>query len=262
MTIQVLNKQLIAFVRKATKHIHYKVNYWSNISLPQYLIAALLPKRVQYGPFRGMYYLGQSTGSVILPKLIGSYENELLPVLEMTQRNNYDLFIDIGAAEGYYAVGIYKYIFNETIPCIAFESTSRGQKQINRLAALNKVHSIRVQGFCDEHALNHSISGKKAFIIMDIEGGEFNLLDPQKVPSLVNSDILVELHPETFTTIKEVITARFELTHSIKEYEKSPTKSFPTSIHLPSYLEPFKQYMLDEFRGKQSWLHLKAKCDH
>ena len=252
-------KGLNVFASRVLTHTQYKLRYWYNISVPQFLIALLLPKIVQHGLFKGMRYLYKSTGSVVLPKLVGTYEDEITDALLDIQSNTYDLFVDVGAAEGYYVVGIHKYIFKGHVPCVAFESTLRGQNLINKLAKINKVTEINIKGHCDKNELKQVISGRKTFILMDIEGGEKDLLDPQEIPALINNDILVELHPEAVSSIKELIVQRFHKTHSITEYERDLDKHFPDNIKIPRYLSNYKQYMLNEFRGNQSWLYLKAK---
>ena len=64
------------------------------------------------GPFKGMKYISESVGSCHMPKILGIYENEIYPIL-LNFLSNSDLFVDIGAAEGYYAVGCAK---KETYP--------------------------------------------------------------------------------------------------------------------------------------------------
>src|ERR1035441_10269867 len=69
-------------------------------------IAATLVDRyganVLNGPFEGMRYLQASVGSVLSPKLVGSYEAELHPFIERVTSGRYDIVVDIGCAEGYY----------------------------------------------------------------------------------------------------------------------------------------------------------------
>ena len=45
-------------------------------------------------------------GSVLIPKLLGSYEQELQPLLQRLAAQNYSEIVDIGCAEGYYAIGL------------------------------------------------------------------------------------------------------------------------------------------------------------
>jgi 2-polyprenyl-3-methyl-5-hydroxy-6-metoxy-1,4-benzoquinol methylase len=58
------------------------------------------------GPFAGMRYVPQAAGSSLLPKLLGCYEAELHPTLTSVFSLNYRQVVDVGCAEGYYAVGL------------------------------------------------------------------------------------------------------------------------------------------------------------
>ena len=60
--------------------------------------------QVQSGPFRGLSYLPYATGSALLPKLVGSYEDHLHEVFATVLQNKYDVVVDVGCAEGYYVV--------------------------------------------------------------------------------------------------------------------------------------------------------------
>jgi methylase of polypeptide subunit release factors len=53
-----------------------------------------------------MTHVSEGVCSILVPKLLGSYEAELHPVLDQVIRNNYETIIDVGCAEGYYAVGL------------------------------------------------------------------------------------------------------------------------------------------------------------
>ena len=58
------------------------------------------------GPFHGMRYVDHSVGSSLFPKLIGTYEKELRYWLEAQfTESNLTTIVNIGAGEGYYAVG-------------------------------------------------------------------------------------------------------------------------------------------------------------
>ena len=80
----------------------------SNLSLEEEFIINKIPDLiVRNGPFAGMRYPGvQSVCSTIVPKLIGCYEKELHSVIELICSQQYNSVVDIGCAEGYYAVGL------------------------------------------------------------------------------------------------------------------------------------------------------------
>src|ERR1700722_7357586 len=56
---------------------------------------------VRSGPFAGMVYpLESATSRWSIPKLLGAYESELHPFLNVVAKRKYDCVIDIGSAEG------------------------------------------------------------------------------------------------------------------------------------------------------------------
>jgi hypothetical protein len=70
----------------------------------------LLGGEVRYGPFKGLK-LDKETwwGKLDLgSQCLGLYEKELLQQIEAITENKYQTFIDIGAADGYYAIGMLK----------------------------------------------------------------------------------------------------------------------------------------------------------
>ena len=74
---------------------------------------------VHAGPFAGMRYVDRSVGSCFIPKLLGTYERELAPKIERICRRQPGLVVDVGAAEGYYAVGLAMRIPEARIICRA-----------------------------------------------------------------------------------------------------------------------------------------------
>lgn len=57
------------------------------------------------GPFRGMRYIEKAVCSELPPKILGTYEMELHALIESIVARRPSCIIDIGAAEGFYAVG-------------------------------------------------------------------------------------------------------------------------------------------------------------
>lgn len=77
-------------------------------SLERKIVSALTPElKVIKGPFEGMKYPSlRAAGSALVPKLIGTYEIELTPYIMKIIEKNYSIILNIGSAEGYYAVGL------------------------------------------------------------------------------------------------------------------------------------------------------------
>ena len=58
------------------------------------------------GPFKGMEYPVRTVEGSRSARLLGAYEASLAPVIEEIVTKAYPLVIDVGSAEGYYAVGL------------------------------------------------------------------------------------------------------------------------------------------------------------
>src|SRR5215207_138666 len=62
---------------------------------------------VRRGPFAGMRYPREAVAATtVVPKLLGSFELELHPVLDEVLDRGCSTILNIGSAEGYYAVGL------------------------------------------------------------------------------------------------------------------------------------------------------------
>ena len=61
---------------------------------------------VQSGPFKGMQFVSHSSEGCHVPKLLGSYEQELHVHIEAAIARGYGHVVNIGVAERYYAVGL------------------------------------------------------------------------------------------------------------------------------------------------------------
>jgi hypothetical protein len=192
------------------------------------------PKEVLDGPFKGLSYPPFARGSVFLPKILGSYESELHPILDQLAKEPCDVIVDIGSAEGYYAIGLSKRYEDSKVYC--FDTDPLARDSLGRLSQLNGVaERMIVGGFCQPSDLQTIL--EKAIdplVICDCEGGEFDLLDPVAVPDLRKARIIVEVHDFGGSkTIGNALKARFSVTHHI---EIIPTRPRHFS-EIPSMLQ-------------------------
>jgi hypothetical protein len=168
------------------------------------------------GPFRGMRY----TKEMLLcrlggPRLLGCYECELHSVLEGLFWQDYESVLDIGSAEGYYAVGISRR-FRGTV--YAFETEPRERTFCRELAILNGVSDqVIIHDWADDQTLVTHCSGKRCFVICDCEGYEMKLLSASATRALEYSDFLVEIHQETIPGISEHVQTSLARTHTVRK---------------------------------------------
>lgn len=218
--------------------------------------------KVIHGPFRDLVYPQlTATGSALLPKLLGTYESELHPIIDEVLTCHYDLIVNIGAGEGYYAVGLL--LKSQSSRLIAFEINPKGQDACRLMAQFNKVEErITIMGQCDHYILNDLTQQyKTGLILCDCEGAEIDLLDPDQVYNLRKFDILVELHElqSQGPTISELFQSRFYHTHNIKFINIRQHRDL-SHLSFEGVSRPELQFLVSEGRQYSiGWLFLKAK---
>jgi hypothetical protein len=212
------------------------------------------------GPFAGMRYLSRASEGAYIPKLLGIYERELHYWIESMCASDPDLILNIGAAEGYYAVGMAR---RSKAKLIAFEQTEAGRTALTELCSLNKVdHRIEIKASCEPDDIRTAIRHcKSALIVCDVEGYEKTLLCPEAIPELRRATILAEMHDFVHPNISELIQARFAGTHSIERIWQEPrcVADFPYStIYTRIIPARYIEWAVSEWRPMQmSWLAMR-----
>lgn len=177
-------------------------------------------KRILSGPFNGMKYGDDVVCSAYLAKLVGSYEEELHGVIAAAIARSYSRVIDIGCAEGYYAIGFALRLPGARV--YAFDTDPEAQRYCQNLARLNGVAGrVLVAGYCGVAELQ-ALCGRDALVVCDCEGYEDELLDPALAPALQNTDIIVELHEFLKPALTKRLLERFQKSHSVTLINSAP----------------------------------------
>jgi hypothetical protein len=223
------------------------------------------PGVVAQGPFRRMRYLSSAFCSEVLPKLVGTYESEASPAIEAICDAGCDRIIDIGAAEGYYAVGLA--LRNPGARVIGFEMNPSARYYLRRLARRNGVADrIEVRGTCDPDSLARAMAGAvRPAVVCDCEGAEDFLLRPDRIEPLRRALVLVETHDGLTTDagvlegITDRLRDRFGPTHEVEVIASRDRRSddLPAGNHLSP--EEAAEAM-DEGRPWAQWLFLTPKA--
>jgi len=223
------------------------------------LIERISPNlRVLHGPFKDLIY--SEYGAICSsfgPKILGLYECELFPYWAIFKSRDYDTIIDIGAAEGFYCVGLAQ-IFPKPI-INAYEITAEGQERISSLAQKNDLSTrIQIHGRFDRDEL-HLYQGKHSLILCDCEGLERDIFREDTVGLLVASDLIIECHDFMDPTISDTLAKLFESTHSIDIVEpvERQLSDFPHfEEKIPSQSQ--KLLMDEERKHPTCWLICQA----
>ena len=148
------------------------------------------------GPFAGMTMLPEVSwgDGDLAPKLLGCYEAELHPTIAKAISRKPKNIIDVGCAEGYYAIGMARALPQSRI--FAYDTNEAAQAICGRALAANHVGArAEVGGTCTFDTLRDTISkDDRTLLFVDCEGGELALLDPEQVPGIQGCDVIVECH--------------------------------------------------------------------
>lgn len=216
---------------------------------------------VATGPFAGTEYVDSSCGSAYIPKLLGMYERELNPYVEAACAALPDRIVDVGAVEGYYAVGLARR--NPQAHVVAFEMEESGRKLLSDMVALNDVSSrVEIRGRAEPADLHAVLAGAvRPLVVCDVEGYEATLLDPAQAPALRYAMILVEMHDFITPGITEQIENRFTATHRVTRVWQEPRSSdeFPYRTLLTRLLpRSYLDWSVSEWRPERmSWLWME-----
>jgi hypothetical protein len=173
------------------------------------------------GPFAGLTYPDAEPLSLV-PKLLGVYEAELHAAVEDAIRARPEVIVNVGAADGYYAVGLARRCPDATV--IAYEADAGQAGICRRVAAANHV-AVEVRG-----AAGRGDLGAASLIVMDCEGCERALLEPP-----LEATMIVELHDFLHPGVGDAIAARFAPTHDVTLI---PTAAQPPTRHPLSEQRP------------------------
>jgi len=211
---------------------------------------------VRRGPFTGLRYPPHAVGTVthLTTKLLGCYESALSPYL--TDGGDFDLFVDVGAGDGYYCAG-YKRLFPRTA-VIGYETDASSRRMALGLAQHNGV-DVEMRGKADHRALSMLPEGH-LLLLSDVEGYEYKLLDPVAVPRLLKATMIIEVHPTARADIVEVLSRRFAVSHEITSVPGLP-KDAGEFGELAAWAEDEARYAISEGRDSEPlWLVMRPRA--
>lgn len=192
--------------------------------------------KIRSGPFEGMDYVVNVTEGALLPRLLGIYERELHADLARFVQDDVRTVIDIGCAEGYYAVGLARLMPKARVH--AFDIDLAAQRRCRILADANGVGDrVDVAGKFSGADFER-FGGAGALVICDTEGFEDELLQPDLYPALHGMSLIVETHPGEKPGVTDRLIDRFSSTHQIKRIDPHVTAArLPPSVSSGSHLD-------------------------
>ena len=184
-------------------------------------------RTVVRGPFKGLRYserIAQERNQV--HRLVGSYENELYDWCEEIIARQYPMLLDIGTADGFYAVGFAQRMPDTRI--IGFDTDRWARAATRELAEENGVGNVEVLSMCSPDWLHRNLK-PDTLIFSDCEGYEMVLFNPNLLPDLLDCDMVIELHERPAPGVEVAIRERFAGSHEIRmvTYRDHDLADFP-----------------------------------
>ena len=234
---------------------------WRSILIQNTLVQAS-GTTVQQGLLKGLDFLPHSSEGCHVAKLLGTYEQPLQePLKALLLESSYERVINIGCAEGYYAVGLAR-ILGDALS-YAYDTDAKARDACMALAVKNNIKERVIVGELFTHSDFAIFSGKKSLVFCDIEGAEKQLLDPALAPGLAELDIVVESHECLVPGITRLLMERFGKTHNIIKIEDNGMRhleSMPAWFYKLAHLDQL--LCTWEWRsGPTPWLVMRAKRD-
>lgn len=214
---------------------------------------------IQDGIFKGLKVSLSPHESVLIPKILGTYEVEIANCIQSLAETS-KIFVDIGCADGYYTSGIAAYTSIEKV--VGVDISKKAIELATESARNNKLEHKCI--FVEEitNALPHIES--EAFVMVDVDGSEKEVL--QKLSTYIESNqlnkirLLIEtdFHPDGTSNKQELLEELGRLKFTIKDViECDPlvkTRFSPVASQLfPSYLDQMI-CALERGNSNQSWI--------
>jgi hypothetical protein len=199
-----------------------------------------LGNRVVYGPFKGMEIKQETVwkDGNASTKLLGCYEFELENVIAKAIERKPKTVINVGCAEGYYAIGLARTLTEATVFAMDVDEMSiwecREMAQKNGVAERMQFHKGCY--YASDLDVEAPQDGRLYFV--DCEGDERILLNKNECPILAKSDIIVECHEFLSSGITAKLQEHFADTHEIEVIKPQlpPLGRYPLLAEAPAVM--------------------------
>lgn len=218
-------------------------------------VQAATDNRVASGPFRGMLLDSgnESWRNDLAGMLLGIYESELHEAIEEGISRNPTQVVNLGCGDGYYAVGMATRLPEANV--IAIDINEKALSNTSTNSKKNGIDSERLALGTELANFSEQLTEDSLWLV-DIEGAEVELVDPDKFSVLRSATMIIETHDFKRKNSAEIIRRRFNRTHKSIEIVSGPRN--PNEIPILANLPDREKWLaMSEGRPqKMVWLFL------
>ena len=216
--------------------------------------------KVMAGPFAGMQYAKvASVGSMLWPKLLGTYESELRPCFEAISKNqNYRRIVDVGFAEGFYLVGLGRMFHDAHLVGFDVEEEAKELCEANAIANGIDQNRLSLFGGFEANEFREALD-EETLVVVDCEGFENDVIECLSSEDLGKADWLIETHDHLIRGTTDRMILAFRDTHHVTEVTTDDDLQHKRELLPESVRGQFNQYIQEALvsegrKAKQSWI--------
>lgn len=206
---------------------------------------------VESGPLKGLKINGEDLAwGTLLPKIFGLYERELHPFFQEIIESKVGTLIDVGSAEGYFAVGLA--LKMPELQVHAFDIDERAREHTHKLALKNQVEEqIQVNGECSKDTLLKFPKSERALILLDCEGAEKDLIDKEIGEHFKNSYFLIETHDSLAKGALSHVVESLSSSHNLELIVNESKKERLNHLSILEGIEPNREIALEALSDRR-----------
>jgi len=195
--------------------------------------------KVVAGPFAGMtipqyspFWDDGNSGT----KLFGQYEFELHHDVELAIERRPEFIVNVGCGDGYYAVGL-----AGRCPEAGVVGIDVSQEALSLCADYARINQVKVGvaagAWSPEELRFEGVRGNRLYVI-DCEGDELDLVDPERCPELASADLIIECHDFLKPGASKILYDRLFKTHRVilVKPQLPDLSKFPFLVNSPTVM--------------------------
>jgi predicted O-methyltransferase YrrM len=189
---------------------------------------------------------------------LGTYESALHPVINEMIAAAPKRVVDVGAAEGYYAVGFARRLPASQI--VASDTDPQARQLCQKLAAMNGVaERMTIVGGLTPQELDAYL-GEGVLLLVDAEGAERELLKPRLMPNLASTVVVVEIHDFIDRGISNLMQQRFRATHHCDVFDENAPDLSTLTPRLDRLSPIYRSHAVSEYRPEpMQWAVMRPR---
>jgi hypothetical protein len=191
-------------------------------------------------------------------KILGVYESQVQNWISEKNLRSI-MFLDVGASDGYFALGMINSGVAEST--IAYELSLKDRNIIKSLSYENNMSAkIQLKGEATPTTIINDLQNIKIkLILIDIEGGEFNLVNKELLFAAQHCFIIIEVHKSEGRYVLDEFKSLCKTFHVLEELNDFERK-LPKDNFTENLTDNERVLLLIEGRGYgMTWFALSPK---